>query len=259
MTPRDLRTRLDELERESRLEKLLAKDDDPSLSLADMAFLLMLCAYLGLVIHIVRMAQEATATKASPPPAEFAWLVLLALVAVALQYGGRLLQSRSERLLLRLRKQGEVVPAALVMVNQAWFDEENTRWWPGAIVLSSDPRASAEPALLQATAKALFRLRQQDRRQLPPDQVELAWDLYHEMGPGPSLPVPAALSHGLRNCVLASAKLPPAPLANGPLLAALVLPGETSPDGVRVLPAAVRRDGPNGSNAPRDAAAPPRP
>jgi len=54
--------------------------------------------------------------------------------------------------------------------------------------------------------------------------------------------VPAALSHGLRDCVLASVKLPPEPLANGPLLAALALPGEMSPDAVRVLPATVLRD-----------------
>jgi len=58
----------------------------------------------------------------------------------------------------------------------------------------------------------------------------------------PSQPVPAALCHGLRDCVLASVTLPPAPVAKGPLLAALALPGETSPDAVRVLPATVLRD-----------------
>lgn len=244
MTTENLRARLDELERKSRLEKLLAKDDDPELSLADMAFLLQLFAFLGLGIHIVGMANAATATKEAPPPAEFAWFVLLALVAAALHYGGPLLKSRRERLLLRLRQRGDVVTAALVMANHAWFDEGNTRWWPGAVVLSFDPRAAQEPQLLQATARALFALRRQDRRTLPKDQVELAWTLYHEMGPSPCQPVPAALCHGLRDCVLASVKLPPSPLQNGPLLAALALPGEASPDGVRMLPAAVLGDDP---------------
>ena len=242
MNGEDLRTRLDALEKKSKLEKLLAKDDDPELSRADMAFVLQLFAVLGLVIHIVRLANAATDTQQSPTPGEFAWLVLLALVTPALQWGGKLLRSRRERLLQRLRQRGQVLPAALVMANQAWFDEENTRWWPGAIVLSADPRAEREPELLQATAKAIFGLRHKDRRTLPADQVELAWTVYHEMGPSPSQTVPAALCHGLRDCVLASVKLPPAPLANGPLLAALALPGETSPDAVRVLPAAVLRD-----------------
>lgn len=242
MNGKDLRTRLDALEQKSKLEKLLAKDDDPVLSRADMAFVLQLFAFLGLAIHIVGMANAATETKQSPPPEEFAWFVLLALVAAALHYGGKLLRSRRERLLLRLRQRGQVLPAAMVMVNQAWFDEENTQWWPGAIVLSADPRAEREPELLQATAKAIFGLRRMDRRTLPADQVELAWTVYHEMGPTPNQPVPAALCHGLRDCVLASVKLPPEPLANGPLLAALALPGETSPDAVRVLPATVLRD-----------------
>ncbi len=242
MNGKDLRARLDFLEQKSKLEKLLAKDDDPVLSRADMAFVLTLFAYLGLFLHIVGMVNTATETKQAPSDVEFAWFVLLALVAAALHYGGKLLRSRRERLLLRLRQRGQVLPAALVMVNQAWFDEQNTQWWPGAIVLSADPRAEREPELLQATAKALFGLRQKDRRTLPADQVALAWTVYHEMGPSPSQPVPAALSHGLRDCVLASVQLPPEPLANGPLLAALALPGETSPDAVRVLPATVMRD-----------------
>lgn len=242
ISARDLRTRLDYLEQKSKLEKLLAKDDDPVLSRADMAFVLTLFAYLGVFLHIVAMVNTATETKQAPSDVEFAWFVLLALVAVALHYGGKLLRSRRERLLLRLRRRGEVLPAALVMVNNAWFAEDNTQWWPGAIVVSTDPRAAREPELLQATAKSLFALRRMDRRTLPADQVELAWTVYHEMGPTPNQPVPTALSHGLRDCVLASVKLPPEPLANGPLLAALALPGETSPDAVRVLPATVLRD-----------------
>lgn len=242
ISARDLRTRLDYLEQKSKLEKLLAKDDDPVLSRADMAFVLTLFAYLGVFLHIVAMVNTATETKQAPSDVEFAWFVLLALVAAALHYGGKLLRSRRERLLLRLRRRGEALPAALVMVNNAWFAEDNTQWWPGAIVVSTDPRAAREPELLQATAKAIFGLRGMDRRTLPADQVELAWTVYHEMGPSPSQPVPAALCHGLRDCVLASVKLPPEPLANGPLLAALALPGEASPDAVRVLPATVMRD-----------------
>lgn len=51
----------------------------------------------------------------------------------------------------------------------------------------------------------------------------------------PSQPVPAALCHGLRDCVLASVTLPPAPVAKGPLLAALALPDEASPDAVGLI------------------------
>jgi hypothetical protein len=234
-----VRDRLDDLEKKDKLEKCLAKDDDPTLSVADMAFLLQFFAFLGLIMHVVFMANAAGAAKQAPPKEDLAWFALLGFVATMLHFGWKLLRTRRERLLLRLRRKGEVVPAAMVMVNDAWFAEGNEQWWPGAVLVSFDPRAKSEPEVLVKAARGLFALRQQDRRTLPQEHAALAWRLYHEMGPGPNSVVPPALCGGLRDCVLVDAKLPPAPLRDGDLLVALAVAKESSPDAVRMLPADV--------------------
>jgi hypothetical protein len=235
----EVRGRLDELEKKSKLEKRLAKDDNAMLSIADMAFVLQIFAFLGLFTHIVFMANTAGDTKDAPSREDFAWFAVLGLVTAVLHFGWKLLRSRRERTLLRLLRKGEVVPAAMVMVNNGWFDDDNTEWWPGAVLVSFDPRAKVEPAVLMHAASGLFALRKKDRRTLPSEQGAIAWQLYHEMGPGPSVAVPPSLCGGLRDCMLVSAKLPPNPMRDRDLLVCLALAKEWTPDGVRILPADV--------------------
>ncbi len=233
----EVRNRLDELVKNGKLEKRLAKDENASLSIADMAFVLQIFAFLGLFIHIVFMASAAGETKQAPSREDFAWFALLGLVTVVLHFGWKLLRTRRERMQLRLLRKGEVVPAAMVMVNSAWFADDNTEWWPGAVLVSFDPRAKAEPDVLVKAAHALFDLRKEDRRKLPSEQAAIAWRLYHEMGPAPSVPVSPSLCGGLRDCVLVDAKVPPQPLRDRELLVCVALAKETSPEAVRLLPA----------------------
>jgi hypothetical protein len=75
-----------------------------------------------------------------------------------------------------------------------------------------------------------------DRRILPPDWVELAWTLYHEMGPTRSLQAPPELCPGLDGCWLVSATIPAKPLREGLALRVLALPGDDSPHALVVLP-----------------------
>lgn len=232
-----IRERLTELEKQRKLEKLLAKDD-AGLSWADMAWLLQIPAFCGAGIHVVRMGLAASGGQ-EPPAEDLAWALLLALIAAVLHRGWRLFRTRAERLGHRLRRLGVVVPAAIVQVNNAHFVDDNRAWQPGSILLSFDPLAAVDPQRLSAAAQRLFALRKADRRTLRAEQAVLAWDLYHSMWPVRSSPVPAELCDGLRDCVLATVMLPPEPLADGGALVALALPRDLSPDAVRVLPGEV--------------------
>jgi hypothetical protein len=125
----------------------------------------------------------------------------------------------------RLLKNGVVVPAAVVQANSQWSDAENADWQPATILWSAAVGPPAAAADLRQVAGALFALKHQDRRALPLEQARLAWDLYHEMGPGPALPVPSELAQGLRDLRMGSAMLPPrAAVGDGPLFV-LILPG----------------------------------
>ncbi|MBI5852155.1 MAG: hypothetical protein HZB39_14165 [Planctomycetes bacterium] len=232
-----IRDRLTELEKQRKLEKLLAKDD-AGLSWADMAWLLQIPAFCGVAIHVVRIGLAASGGQ-EPPAEDLAWALLLALIAVVLHRGWPMFRTRAERLGHRLRRAGVVVPAAIVQVNHAHFADDNREWHPGSILLSFDPLAAAHPQRLSDAAQRIFALRELDRRTLPAEQVVLAWDLYHSMWPVKSSPVPAELCDGLRDCVLATVMLPPEPLEDGGALAALALPRDLSPDAVRVLPGEV--------------------
>jgi hypothetical protein len=234
-----LRDDLRALEKRDKLEKLLAPGLTPELPWHDMVWLLQVPAWIGLVLWIVGMANRATESQSAPPPEEIGWLLVLGLVVLALRFLGPLLRSRRQRLRDRVRRQGELVPAAMVMVNDAWFRDDNDRWLPGVVVLSFDPAVRGAPAKLKAVAARLFALKGVDRRTLPPAHADLAWSLYHEMGPLRSRPVPPELCDGLARCWMVCALLPPRPLWDGELLQALALEGEPSPEAVAVLPAAV--------------------
>jgi hypothetical protein len=136
----------------------------------------------------------------------------------------------------KLGRRGQLVPGAIVQVNGMWYEPDNQDPAPGSVVISFDPVAAEQPGRVQDVARALAALKRADRRVLPDDQVELAWDLYHEMGPLPSKPVPASLSQGLQDCWLVTTPLPPRPLRHGDELIVLALRGDPSHEAVAVLP-----------------------
>jgi hypothetical protein len=230
--------RLRELEARGRLEKVLVARDE-ALPWTEVLWLLQYPAMLGVAIHVVCMANAAAATGGAPPAIAFVWLVVLALVAIALRHGWRFARTPAQRLRVRLREHGVLAAGAIVQVNDAFWGEDNDQWLPGSVLVSFDPDAWQRPEALAASARRLFALRDSDRRTLPPEQAALAWDLYHSMWLVQSSRVPSELCDGLRDCWLATAMFPPLPLRDGELLVVLALPGETSPDALALLPAAV--------------------
>lgn len=230
--------RLRELDENGKLDKLLGESDD-SMPWADIVEMLQWPAMIGIAIHVWQLANLASATKASPPPAEIGWLFLLVLVALGLRYGSRFLRTQKERLRRRLRRRGLVVPATLVQANNGFFEPDNDKPWPATVLVSFDPTVVDRAETLARVGNRVFGLKRADRRTLSPEHAALAWDLYHEMGPTKVLPVPADLTEGLRDCVLVSVTLPAQPLEIGPSIVCLALPGESSPIGVAVLPASI--------------------
>lgn len=229
--------RLRDLEKQGKLEKMLGLRDD-TMPWGDIVWMLQWPGWIGVGIQIWRMANAATATK-DVPPAEMAWCVVLALVAAGLGLAGRFVRTKEQRVRQRLRRSGLVVPAALVQANDAFFDADNDRWLPASVLVSFDPAVVDRPETLARVAKSLFAMRRADRRTLRPAHAAIAWTLYHEMGPTPSIVVPPELTEGLRDCVLVSAMLPPKPALVQSLFVCLALPGETSPAGAAVLAADV--------------------
>ena len=231
-----LRERLHELEQRHQLRQHLGARED-SMPWGDLLWLLQFPAMLGVAIHATRMGLAASAPSGSPPPADVVWLVVLAAIALALRFGGKAVRTPAQRVRERLRRDGVLAAAAIVQVNEAFWRDGNDQRLPGSVLVSFDPRAWRQPEALQAAAERLFALRTADRAALPPEHGALAWDLYHSMWPLPSSRVPSELCEGLHDCWLATVTFPPRPLADGRLLLALALPGETSAEGVALLPA----------------------
>jgi hypothetical protein len=237
-----LRAHLRDLEAKGRLERQLAARDD-AMPWSDLLWLLQIPAFAGVAIHVVRMANAASATGDGPPRGDFLWFVALALVAIALNRGHRFARTPAQHLRQRLREDGVLAAAAIVQVNQAFWQDGNDQWLPGSVLLCFDPAAWQQPARLTAAAERLFALRDQDRSALPPEHGALAWDLYHSLWPVASTRVPSDLCDGLRDCWLATVTFPPEPLQQHGLLVALALPGEASPHAVALLPRALATDG----------------
>lgn len=234
MNPLEIRKRLDELERASKLEKALDSGGGGA-PWAEIVWMLQFPAMIGLAIQVTTMALAVKPDDPGPSPAEMAWSAVLVLPVLLLRFGWKLVRSPRERTQVRLRRKGLVVLGAIVQANDRYFYDDNEDWLPGSMLVSFDPKA--RPEALAAGAQKINALKRQDRRTLPPAQAALAWDLYHEMGPSSSLPVPPELVGGLRDCLLVSAMLPPKPLDVDGCFWVLALPGERSADAVAVLPA----------------------
>lgn len=238
MNPVAMRKHLDRLEEDSKLEKLLdAKVDH--LPWADFAWAMQYPAMIGLIVQLASMAMAYRRDDRVPPTTEVVWALALALVTLALRFGWPLLRCPRERRLVQLRRHGQVIPAAIVQVNPMFYDDDNTEWCPGSLLVSADPQASANPELLRAAAERLGELSTQDRRHLPAEHGEIAWALYHEMVPLASIPVPAELAAGLHQCELVTVRVPPRPLSSSGTHWALKLAGDNSPDAVAILPSSV--------------------
>jgi hypothetical protein len=238
MNPTELRKHLDRLEKDSKLEKQLESGVD-HLPWADIAWAMQYPALIGLVIQIVSMATAARPADQRPPAVEIAWTLFLALMMLVLRLGWPLLRSARERRRLRLRRRGWVVPAAIVQINNGFYAGDNTEWCPGSLLLSADPKATANPKLLLEAADRIGELGTKDRRQMPAAHAEVAWALYHQMAPVKSVPVPPELAGGLGNCMLVSVQVPPQPLSAAGTLWALTLADDLSPDAVAILPSSV--------------------
>lgn len=228
--------RLRELEDLGKLEKLLHQRNE-TLPWCDVFAVLHYVACVGVAIHVVRVVLHVMETKGSLSDDDYLWFVVLALVAIGLRVASFVARPKAERLAKRVREQGRCLPAAIVQANPLFYAGGNTEWQPADLLVSFDENAASDPERLVGVARRLESLRHEDRRALPRDHAEIAWHLYHEMGPLPSMPVPAALTGGLRDCLLVSAMLPPQPLVVDDCVVCLVIANEVSPCAVAVVPA----------------------
>lgn len=232
-----MRERLRDLERQGALENLLAPHVE--MPFADLIGLLQYPAFVAAAVHLTRMGLAARGTAARPGDGDLLWLVLLLGIAVLLRFGSARWQGRDAIVRQRVRRKGLLLPAAIVQANDSFGDPDNVEWRAANLLVSFDEAVLAEPARLVRAAERLLDLKFADRRMLPSAEAALAWDLYHEMGPVVSLPVPVQRAEGLRDAWLVSAMLPPQPLRVGDSLLVLALRGERSPHAVAVLPASV--------------------
>lgn len=225
----DVVQRVRSLGKEGKLDKLVYKPDDDRLPWADWCWVNGAFAIVALAIVITRAALHAAETKQGVQPDEVLHMLAL-LVAVGVFFLlAKILRPRAERLRNQLLTKGIVTHAAIVQANPAYGSEESPAWLPGTIVWSTDARVRDEPDLLRQIAANVAELKDVDRRQLDEPRGQLAWDLYHEMGPTPALPVPAELAANMTNTWMGTAMLPREAVPADGVLAALVLPGRAEP------------------------------
>jgi hypothetical protein len=225
-----VRARVRQLAAAGKLDKRLHRPADRRLPWSEWLWVDGAFALVAGAIAIARAGLRVAETKQPVAAADVVHAAaLLALSGVC--FGLARLVPAAEHRRRRLLRKGLVVPAAVVQANALWYRAANDEWQPGTVVWSADPVATA--ATLEDVAGDLGALKARDRRAMPPEQGRLAWDLYHEMGPGPALPVPRELAHGLRDVWMGSAMLPPGAASED--LFALVLPGAANADGSLVL------------------------
>ena len=163
---------------------------------------------------------------------------VLVVVAVALIVLSRFARTSYQRRRYRLGREGQIVPGALVQVDNNWLRSDNEESWGGMVVVSLDPAAEDDGGLrLQAIVSDLWELKESDRRLLDDDELRFAWTMYAEIGTKRRLRVPPALSHGLQDCWLLSTIIPVAPLRYGEILIySLMLLDDEAKDAAAVLP-----------------------
>jgi len=232
----EMRSRLTKLEKKHGLEELLASTHD-GLPWNDFVWMLQYPAFVGAAIQATYMAFNAKEGDESPPVEEMLWLFVLVLIGAAMRFLHPLFRSKIQRLRLRVRKMGFVVPVALVQANVRWGDIDD--WVHGAVLISFDPQVLDQPKLLTEAAQAIFALKDVDRGTLPKEQRAVAWSTYNELAPVRSIRVPDSLTNGLKDCIMAAALLPPKALWEGPLMFALAVKDSLDPNAVAVLPEAV--------------------
>jgi hypothetical protein len=230
-----LLARLDELRRRKKLAALLPKRLDSHMPWASWLSALW---YLGLLAAGVALAVAATNSKqADVVRAQVTVAVVLGLLALLARGLAFVAVPREERIRNRLCRSGSLVPGAMLQANNRFFDDDNQEPLPGNLLISFDHRALEQPSRLTAVAASVGRLKTADRRTLPPALAAIAWDLYHELGPTLTLPLPPEHADGLLHTFAISALLPPHPERLGDVFAVLALRGEPSWHAAAVLPA----------------------
>jgi len=239
--PTELREHLTRLEWTGKLERHIP-ETSPAMPWAHVISILPFVFYGAIFVHMLRLVLAAAeAQKAGglprPPDAELLWLLVLIVLSQIARFGSGLVRTREESIGHRLRRKGKLLPAAIVQANSNYYAPGNVDPWPGALLVSFDPKASESPERLDAVARDLARLKHADRSQLPPAHAAVAWWLFHEMAPVESIAIPPELSHGLTECQLSAATLRPDDYEHDGRLWVLALRKNRSPLAVATIPA----------------------
>jgi hypothetical protein len=235
MNIHQLLTRLDELRRRKQLAALLPKRPDGRMPWASWLSALW---YLGFLAAGVALAVAAINSKQPDVVrAQVTVAVVLGLLGLLARGLAFVAVPREERIRNRLCRSGSLVPGAMLQANNRFFDDDNQEPLPGNLLISFDHRALERPERLTAVAASVARLKGADRRTLPAPLAAIAWDLYHELGPTLTLPLPPEHADGLLHTFVISALLPPRPERLGDVFAVLALRGDLSWHAAAVLPA----------------------
>lgn len=232
----ELRQRLTRLDRRDKLDSMLASVDE-GVPWNDFVWMLQFPAYLGTAILIAMMVKDYADTRQDPADVDVLVALGMAVLCVLLRFLHPLLRNRMQRLRRRLRRRAPVLPSAVVQAHSSWGEDD--RWYWGTVVLSFDPVIYDEPQRLREIARRLWELKQTDRGTLPRAHADLAWMLYHELGPCSSLPVPEDLADGLEDCRMVAVRLPPDTLMWDGMPMVLALRDSNDPAACAVLPQAV--------------------
>jgi len=81
---------------------------------------------------------------------------------------------KNKKRLRKLRGEGTVVAAALIMANNHLFDEESNTEAPGCLLFSFDEVLGADPVWLTDLANRIFQFKKIPAREIPADCKEIA-------------------------------------------------------------------------------------
>jgi len=219
-----IRARVHALAASGKLDRRLQPRKDGGLPWSEWLWVDGAFALVAGAIVIGRAGMRVADTKQPVAVADVLHAAALLALSGACFLLARWVVPAAERRRRRLLKNGVLVPAAVVQANGRWYSAENTEWQPATILWSAAAGSPADTEDLEQVAAAVSALKHQDRRVMPLEQARLAWDLYHEMGPGPSLPVPPELAHGQSSVRMGAAMLPPRGADDDEDLFVLILP-----------------------------------